>query len=161
MDEEPSSDPLRPRDGFFPARKERTVDFFRAYRCRMNTPEPRELISELQDDEELELLINRATRLIREYRITAKRVGVELDHALVGKVLEGLQRESLGDLQPTMEFYDVAPTERFLAESLYSEILELPLSGTVASTPWHRPRLTSERWRYCLEQLAESIETTL
>ena len=95
--------------------------------------------------------------LINEYRGTARRVGANLDDDLVLKVVNAALRESAGVPLPLREICSEQPTERFLAESLFNEILEVPVSG-VPLVRGSKPDLISlDEWRYCLKEVAESL----
>ncbi len=157
MDEDPYSDSLRFGDDSFLFRREGHIDFFRVYRCRSHL-DGEKLVSVLEPHETMQEVLEQASCLIREYHGTAKRVGAVMDEALVLKVVEALRRESQGDTQPLAEISDEELTEQFLAESLYREILELPLESVCSIREGLRPLLTPENWRVCLDLLAEFIE---
>ncbi|NCF87894.1 MAG: hypothetical protein GWQ08_20615 [Verrucomicrobiaceae bacterium] len=73
----------------------------------------------------IQTVIRQIGQLISEYTETAERVGAGLDQALLLKIFEEFQREPLGNQRPLVEISDITATQRFLAEALYSEILQV------------------------------------
>lgn len=150
------SDPDEPGDDSFLRRHEGPIDFFRSYRGQRES-DLEGLLSEVESDQVMDEIVEKASQLIREYQVTAKHVGAALDEEILLKVLEALQRESQGDPEPAVEFFDEEPTERFLAESLFQEILELPQERASASGK-ENILLSRESWRVCLDHLADLLE---
>ena len=97
----------------------------------------------------IQVVIKKVGRLIREHLETAERVNANIDQATLLSIVDRLKREALGNEPPLGESTDMTATERFLAESLYDEILEIPESRA--------PLLAPAEWEACLEILAESI----
>lgn len=157
MNSNSPTDPEQSGDDFSLSHREGPIDFFRNYRPR-NSPEIDELLSEVEADEVMHEVIGRVTRLIREYEVTAARVGVELDEALVQKVLDALKRETSGEPQPLLELPNENPTKQFLTQSLYEEILELPMHSDCPSARNQQTRMTTDAWLACLDHLAGSFE---
>lgn len=92
-------------------------------------------------------------QLIQEYRETARRVGTKMNQGLLSTVVETLKKAPSEDQDPLGDMPGVSAVEKFLAESLYREILE------VSRTPRKdTPLLAAGEWQDCLEILSHFIE---
>jgi len=100
------------------------IDFFRSY-GRKSHSKVEAIFIDIENDRVAKEIIERASRLIREYCATGRRVGVVLSRELILQVVQALVSDSRRDSQFLEGFTDMRPTERFLAESLVREIYEL------------------------------------
>lgn len=106
----------------------------------------------------VKVMITQVSRLIREYVRTGERVGANIDQATLLRIVDKLKREARGDRHWLGEIAEVTAKERFLAESLYSEILEM--SGSRVTRRVSREDVSlmgPEEWEDCLEILADAI----
>ena len=131
-------------------------DFLRAHRRRSGSP------TDLLDLDEkshsrIESLISQVGDLIQEYSRTANRVGADIDQVLLLTVFESLKREPLNIQHPRMVAAGAEAKERFLAESMHDELLELKSVSPGASDGAAPEQLTPNEWRTCLGVLADSI----
>lgn len=97
-------------------------------------------------------LAGRIMQLIEDYSGTARRVDSDLDELILLKVINALMRESLEGPSPLQEISNEEPTRKFLAESLYNEILEERILQKERSALF-----SAEDWRASLEHVADSF----
>ncbi len=157
MDDRSLPDSSYSQDGFHIRPSKWRFDLVRAQRERIDqTTGPLDLHE--NSKRMIQTVAGQVGRLIQEYMETAERIGAKIDQRLLSKIVEGLKREPLGNQNPLVEISDVTATERFLAESLYSEILEVS-RVTGGTSGDDAPLLAPEEWQACLEILADSIPT--
>lgn len=136
MNNEPGPHQPAPEDDLMQLRDESHLDFFQSIRHRtIILP-----------------LAGRIRQLIEEYQGTAKRVGADFGELVLLKLVDSLMRESLEEPSPLQGFSNEDPIDRFLAESLYHEILEeraLQMDRSALFSP--------EDWRASLENVADSF----
>ncbi len=133
------------------------IDFFRAYRGGDSKSKAAPRSGGGEEGFALQPVVDLMKRLIAEYTITGKRIGQRLDARLLHSVVDALRRESLGELDPIGGFQGKNATEQFLAESLYGELLEIPLLMPRPGSSCRASFLRSDEWRICLKLLAESL----
>jgi hypothetical protein len=137
-------------------RPEGPIDFFRAHSKSANS-DPALNLEDKEPSDAILAVVKKMKALVGEYTATAERVGTDLGAHLLSKVLDALQRESTGEHKPLEIIEGENATEQFLSESLYNELLEVPvvvrLSGSCncASFP------NSKDWKICLKLLADSL----
>ena len=151
MDDDLPTDWGYPSDGFFVRRSDWRFDLARAQRERNH---PKNASPVLHEDR-IEAVVRQVERLIGEYTGTAERVGARIDQAILWEIVEALKRASLGSQRPFVGLPDLTATERFLARSLYGEILEA--SELAPAAEEDATQLAPEEWWVCLEMVSDSI----
>lgn len=136
-----------------------SIDFFRAYRKRTPALTNASLPADAERRRVILQVFGKLERLVDEYTVTARRVDTPLDVGILRRVVDALQRESLGDPAPLDGLQASNATEQFLAESLYGELLEVPVLIPQLESGEGCNFLSSGDWRCCLDLLAKSILT--
>jgi len=140
---------------------ERKVDIISAYRKRIAKLKPNTKARNKKGCDDIPDIAKSMQYLLKEYAVTAKRVGTVLDATFYLKVVGALQRESLGEPDPLKDFQTQRATEYFFAKSLYGELLEFQSLARPSNSDGCASFQSLADWNSCLDLLADSLPKTL
>ncbi|MDF1826613.1 MAG: hypothetical protein P1U68_18360 [Verrucomicrobiales bacterium] len=134
-------------------RREGHLDFFQTHGKRRLEAKPVSAPGEGEASGDILAIVEQMKGLVEAYAETAQRVGKSFDGHVLRRVVDALQRESFGERDPLESLKEGDATEQFLTQSLYGELLEVPvpLSGNGPSTLGH------DDWTICLDFLIDAF----
>lgn len=105
-------------------------------------------------------VVNRLLAIVREHRMSARRVGSPLDDGTIHAILDALRVESLGG-DPRFLLRHPDPVASWLRESLYQELLEEPgnvlFTTRIDDKTVRYEAMEPSFWRECLAGLKERL----